>query len=168
MGYTTDFEGRFQLNKPLSEDQAAYLMAFGDTRRMKRDAKETAKRQDPKRMAARLPVGDQGAYFVGDTGHAGQGDGADVVSYNEPPKGQPGLWCQWAPSECRNYIEWDGGEKFYEYTAWLAYIIENFLEPWGFILDGEVTWHGEAPNDIGKIVVTNNQVEEQQGRVVYG
>ncbi len=39
---------------------------------------------------------------------------------------------------------------------------------WGFILDGEVTWHGEAPNDIGKIVVTNNQVEEQQGRVVYG
>lgn len=32
MGYTTDFEGRFQLNKPLSEDQAAYLTAFAKTR----------------------------------------------------------------------------------------------------------------------------------------
>ncbi len=168
MGYTTDFEGRFQLNKPLSEDQAAYLTAFASTRRIKRNAKKTAKRADPLRMAVRLPAGDEGGYFVSETGFAGQESGDDVLEYSTAPAGQPGLWCQWTPTEDRHGIEWDGGEKFYEYTAWLVYIIENFLKPWGLILDGEVTWQGQGPDDLGQLCVIGNLVHERQGRVVYG
>jgi len=167
MGYTTDFEGSFQLDRPLSSDQSRYLTAFAKTRRMKRDAKKTATRADPKRMVVRLPVGPQGAYFVGEGGMYGQTYGDDVVGGNTPPKGQPGLWCQWIPTDDRHGIVWDCGEKFYEYTAWLAYIIEHFLEPWGFRLDGEVTWQGESPDDIGKLTVKNNMVYENAGRVVY-
>lgn len=167
MGYTTDFEGSFQLDKPLSEDQALYLRTFAESRRMKRDAKKTAKRADPRRLAVRLPAGPQGGFFVGEEGSFGQDSGGDVVDSNTPPKGQPGLWCQWVPTEDRHGIEWDRGEKFYEYTAWLAYIIENFLAPWGFRLDGEVTWQGESFDDMGQLVVVNNTVSARQGRVVY-
>ena len=168
MGYTTDFHGYFNLNKPLSEDQAIYLKAFSRTRRMKRDAKKTAKRADPLRMAVRLPVGDEGGYFVSESGFSGQDSGAGLLDYNEPPKGQPGLWCQWVGGDSRDTIHWDGGEKFYQYTAWLEYIIEHFLVPWGLRLDGEIEWIGECPDDLGKLVVEDNVVDEKHGRVVYG
>ncbi len=165
MGYTTDFEGRFTLDKPLTEAHAAYIKAFGDTRRVTRDEKITAKRPDPLREAVGLPVGVQGEYFVGEGGFAGQGDfgfgpdatntkeDAGIINYNSAPDTQPGLWCQWGPSEDRQHIEWDGSEKFYEYTAWLNYLIENFLKPWGYKISGEVTFQGELSSDNGRLVI---------------
>lgn len=71
----------------------------------------------------------------------------------------PGIWCQWVPSEDGESIEWDGNEKFYDYTAWLVYIIEKFLKPWGLILSGSVTWHGEDPGDSGVIYAKDNRVK---------
>ena len=35
---------------------------------------------------------------------------------------------------------------------WLQYIINNFIEPWGYVLNGEVNWQGERAEDIGTIV----------------
>ena len=62
MGYTTDFEGSFDLNKTLTYDHATYLEKFSDTRRMKRNATITAKRDDPVRKAVNLPVGVEGGH----------------------------------------------------------------------------------------------------------
>lgn len=159
MGYTTYFDGAFDLDSPLSAAQVVYLKAFNNTRRMKRDAEKLAERPDPVREAVGLPIGPDGAYFVGSGGFHGQEHSDDVVEYNHPPKGQPGLWCQWVPTENGEFIVWDDGEKFYNYVEWLEYIIEHFLRPWGKCLTGKVRWSGEEGDDRGVIVVTDNVVE---------
>jgi len=124
MGYTTDFNGDFGLDKVLAPEHKAYLQKFAQTRRMKRKEELTLEREDPIRDAAELPVGYDGAYFVGELGDFGQGIGhnqkgiPDLVDYNNPPSGQPSLWCQWTPSDDGYSIKWDGGEKFYNYVEW--------------------------------------------------
>lgn len=161
MGYTTDFTGSFKLDKPLSEPHKEYLNRFSYSRRMKRNAAKADKLDDPIRLAAGLPIGKEGAFYVGNK------LGADVLDYNKPPSGQPGLWCQWVPNHDGTRIEWDEGEKFYNYVEWIAYIIEHFLEPWGYVLNGEAEWRGEDTGDLGQIVVKENVVSAKNGSVVY-
>jgi hypothetical protein len=158
MGYSTDFEGSWTVTPPLKAEHKAYLKAFADTRRMKRDAAKTALRPDPVRAAVGLPVGDEGGYFVNEDGFAGQHHGPDVLDSNEPPAGQPGLWCKWEPTEAGDKYEWNGVEKFYDYVEWLEYVIRHFLNPWGYILKGRVDWQGEEEDDTGFINVYNNTV----------
>ncbi len=167
MGYTTDFSGEFKLDKPLLEKHAAYLEKFANTRRMKRKAAVVAKLPDPVRIAVGLPVGNEGEFFVGGVGYAGQDQDDSILDYNDSPVNQPGLWCQWIPTDDREAIIWDGGEKFYNYIAWLEYIIENFLKPWGYTLNGEVEWFGEDRDDRGKIVVKNNVVKSKIATIRY-
>lgn len=164
MGYTTDFEGRFDLDFTLTQEHADYLRAFARTRRMRRNPSRTAIRPDTTRTAVGLPLGQEAGYFVGETGWAGQDHGADIVDYNAPPEGQPGLWCQWVPTDDLAGIEWNGAEKFYDYVEWLEYIIEHFLAPWGYVLNGSVTWSGEEHEDIGKIRVADNAVTVSKPR----
>lgn len=76
----------------------------------------------------------------------------------EVEAGKPGFWCQWRPTQDGEGLEWDGGEKFYNYTEWLNYIVENFLKPWGLTLNGTVHWRGEEFGDNGKIEVDNNVI----------
>lgn len=159
MGYTTDFTGRFELDKPLIAVHSDYLRAFGQTRRVKRDAAKTAELPDPVREMAGLPVGIEGEYFVGATGDFGQEYTPDVIDDNCPSETQPGLWCQWTPTEDRTAIVWDGGEKFYHYIEWLEYVVKNFIEPWGYKLNGRVHWVGEDSDDSGVIRVIDNVVE---------
>lgn len=154
MGYTTDFNGEFKLNKPLDKKTLDFLNKFNRTRRMRRNV-------DAK-------YGVEGEFYVDGTGFAGQDRDATVIDGNAPPSTQPGLWCQWVPNEDGTAIQWDGGEKFYDYVAWLDYLITKILKPAGYKLTGEVTWQGEDSNDIGKIVVKNNKVRVLTGRVVYG
>ena len=158
MGYSTDFTGSFKLDRPLTPAHRAYLAKFGDTRRMARTTALDEDASDPLRKAVGLPVGPEGAYYVGDDRRE-TSNGTSVADMNRPPKGQPGLWCQWTPSEDGTAIEWDGGEKFYRYAAWLKYLIEHFLGPWEYRLNGEVEWRGEDHDDQGKIVVRDNVVE---------
>lgn len=177
MGYTTDFEGAFALDRPLAPEQRRYLKAFARTRRMKRDAARAAKLEDPVREAAGLPVGEEGGFVVPAASYSeddglevenfGQDDDDSVVDHNDPPAGQPGLWCQWEPNDDGTAIQWDEGEKFYSYVEWLRYLVEHFLAPWGYTLNGEVTWEGEESGDLGKIVVTDNAVEVKAGTVTY-
>ena len=49
-----------------------------------------------------------GPYAVADTGFRGP----DVKDYNRPPQGQPGLWCDWTPTDDGSAIRWNGTEKF--------------------------------------------------------
>lgn len=155
MGYTTTFTGKFTCTPALNADQVAYLKALADTRRMQR--KGASKLPDPLREAVGLPVGNEGEYFVGGTGWAGQDHDETIVDYNNPPAAQPGLWCQWVPSDDGKFIKWDGGEKFYQYVEWIKYINENFLKPWGVKLSGDVKWRGEESSDRG-VMVANNGV----------
>jgi hypothetical protein len=160
MGYTTDFSGEFESNKPFSPEHKAYLKQFAYTRRMARDPKVAETLPDPLREAVKLPIGEEGGYYVGtDDNDFGQKRDESVLEHNGPPKGQPGLWCQWTPNEAGTAIEWDGGEKFYEYVAWLEYLIEHFLKPWGYVLNGSVTWQGEESDDRGTIHVRDNVVQ---------
>lgn len=149
MGYTTDFEGRFELDRPLSPELQSFLTRFSKTRRMARN----------------LPpnYGVEGEFYIDGGGPHGQDHEDNIIDCNEPPSTQPGLWCQWIPSEDGMYIQWDGGEKFYHYTEWLQYIITNFLVPHNHVLNGQVKWSGEGINDIGILEVKDNQIIVHSG-----
>lgn len=169
MGYTTEFEGSFTVTPALKPEHAEYLRAFSETRRMKRDSVLCERMPDPIREAAGLAsVGPEGRYFVGGLGVMGQDLDPSVVDANEPPSGQPGLWCKWEPRDEGYEIGWSGGEKFYDYTEWLVYIIEHFLGPWGYSLNDEVAYQGENPGYFGKILVSKNVVSVSRGKRSYG
>lgn len=167
MGYTTDFEGCFTCTPALSPEQVAYLNLFSGTRRMKRTSSKVETLPDPVRLAVNLPVGIEGEFFVGAGGHAGQDTDPSIKDYNQPPKTQPGLWCQWISNEEGTQIEWDGGEKFYDYVEWLEYLNSKFFAKWGIVLNGEVTWNGESGNDFGKIIAKDGKISTQEGEIIY-
>jgi hypothetical protein len=165
MGYSTDFFGRWELNKPLTDEQANYINKFADTRRMKRNVKKL-KELYKGEHGLNGSYGIQGEYFVGGTGFAGQDHDETIEEYNHPPRTQPSLWCQWNIVD-NKYVEWDGSEKFYNYIEWIRYYIDNFFEPWGVLLNGEVQWQGEDREDIGKIIITDNEVKVVEGQIVF-
>jgi hypothetical protein len=108
MGYTTEFTGKFKLNKKLSPQMSMKLKHFAD------------ERHDPKDM--------------------------------------PDYWCNWVPTYDDMGIVWNGAEKFYNYIGWLQYLIDNFLQPQGYQLSGDVEWEGESFDDTGTISVHNNVI----------
>ena len=148
MGYTTQFRGQVMIEPPLSADEVSYLKKFAETRRMDRA---------------------NGPYYVDGSGLLGQAHEHDVRDYNSPPEGQPGLWCQWVPTDDGSAIEWDGNEKFYYSEEWMRYLIEHFigsnplaksqlpfLQP--HVLNGEILAQGEDMDDRWKLVVKDNVV----------
>ncbi|WP_194150325.1 hypothetical protein [Prescottella subtropica] len=98
MGYTTTFTGEIHVHPPLNEAERAYLHRFSRSRRVD------------------SPLGPYA--FDGET--AGD-DSNRVVG------GQPGLWCQWVPSDDGSRLVWNGLEKFYRSSAWMRYLIDTFL-----------------------------------------
>lgn len=156
MGYTTYFSGQFAITPPLSKEQVDYLVAFSEQRRMTLNLKVIESIPDPKREAVGLPIGEQGCYFVAVNG---QPAWHGIADYNSPPSGQPGLWCDWTPTDDGSGLEWNGGEKFYDYTEWLEYIVEHFLQPWGRVLSGSVEYRGEEADDRGTIYAKDNKIE---------
>lgn len=142
MGYQTDFFGRFNLNQPLEPRMKIYLELFNESRRMGRNVDSA--------------FGVEGEFYV--FGKDSWNPEPNVINSNKPPKTQPGLWCQWRPTEDGTGIEWDGGEKFYNYTEWLVYIINKILAPNGYVLNGKVKYNGESRGDYGTISVKGNIV----------
>jgi len=104
VGYNTDFSGKINVVPPLNEFEISFIKEFSKTRHQGY-------------------VG--GPYVVTDFVHltGGEVPGAQ----NTPPKGQPGLWCDWVSTDDGTAIEWDGGEKFYDSAAWMTYLIDTFL-----------------------------------------
>lgn len=160
MGYTTEFSGHVDVAPPLSRDEIVFLTKFAGTRRMNRN---------------------KGPYYVDGVGTFGQADDRDIINCNEPPAGQPGLWCQWVPSEDGARIEWDGGEKFYKAAEWMKYLVENFLKPGAIakpalpflrdhVCNGEIDAQGEALEDRWRLIVENNAVKVAKAEVatIYG
>ena len=144
-----------------------YLEKFSDTRRMKRDGSKLPERKTKIHDQAQLLNEVNGEYFVDGFGMCGQDEDESVLEYNYPPATQPGLWCQWIPNEDGTAINWNGAEKFYNYTDWIDYIANRLLAPLGYVLNGEVEWQGEERDDMGLIVVKDNVVTTKAGFVDY-
>ncbi|MEH2069251.1 MAG: hypothetical protein V7K47_13995 [Nostoc sp.] len=130
MGYHTEFQGSFQLDKPLKAEHLAYLKAFSDIRHMKRLVTKLEKIRDPIREAVGLPIGAEGAYFIRTSSKNDQQYRHPSILYqNFPPSEQPSLWCDWTPNDDGTKIIWNQAEKFNCYIDWLLYLIKNFFNP---------------------------------------
>jgi hypothetical protein len=162
MGCTTEFFGEVAISPPLNEAERRYLQRFAKTRRMDRK---------------------RGPYYVDGSGPYGQGNDPDIPDHNCPPQGQPGLWCEWVPSEDGSALEWDGGEKLYKAVPGMAYLIDHFLRAgakasrsqdpqfaeftFDHFLNGEIEARGEEPDDKWLLRVRANGVSALPGRIVY-
>lgn len=158
MGYTTEFSGSVRVEPPLNEAEIEFLNKFSDTRRMNRR---------------------KGPYYVDNAGMCGQDREPDIIDYNSPDPSQPGLWCQWVPTEDGTEIEWNGSEKFYDSPEWMQYLIDHFLRPGckaasqlpflqaNHTVNGEIDAEGEESGDIWRLVVTDNKVTVKRARIVY-
>jgi hypothetical protein len=160
MGYTTEFDGSVAVTPPLNPSEIDYLARFADSRRFSRVA---------------------GPYALDETGFRGP----DVIDYNQPPEGQPSLWCNWAPTADGTAIGWNEAEKFYDSAEWMQYLIDTFLRPGatlqaelaqpvpgrvyddafaGFTFDhtvnGTIDAQGEDPDDTWRLVVQDNLVSK--------
>jgi hypothetical protein len=170
MGYHTDFNGSFTLNKPLTIAQRNFLQEFATTRHMNRDVTKIESLPDHEKNHKMLKLLKElglGLEYYSGSGEYGQGRDASILGFNSPPAGQPGLWCQWVPSEDGTEIEWDGGEKFYNYVEWIEYIVKHFIAPWGLTLNGEVEWQGEERDDRGLIVIKDNKITTKKAKVTW-
>jgi hypothetical protein len=154
MGYTTEFEGRFDLDKPLNPEHLAYLKAFSEQRHMIWNMDVIATIPDPIREAAGLPLGKNGEYFVGNYRST---EGAYLDS-NKHTIGLPSTSCGWVPSEDGLHIQWGGNEKFGYYREWLRFIATMLLKPWDYTLSGKVSYQGEDQKDFGVLEVINGSV----------
>ena len=152
MGYSTEFEGSFKINKPVDDDTYELLYGLATTRRMKR-------KLGPE-------YGIEGEFFIAKDSFFGQDETPDIIDYNSPPITQPSLWCQWLIQEDRCTIKWDEQEKFYDYVSWIVYLIDKILKPRGYIVNCKVKWSGQSPNDTETIIVTDNKVRTTYTR--YG
>jgi len=75
----------------------------------------------------------------------------------------PGGYCQWRLTKDCMGIEWDGGEKFYDYDAWLQWIIDTILTPSGLRLSGTVDYSGEVARDVGVLTIgPDGRVEKRE------
>ena len=142
MGYTTEFKGSLTFNKSLSDKMLKYVQLFNNTRRMGRNIEG---------------FGAEGEFYAFSTENMGQNYDENIIDYNGSPKTQPGLWCQWTSYDGLT-LEWDGSEKFYNYTEWLYYLINKVFAPNGYVLNGTITYRGEDFGDFGEIYVQDNKV----------
>jgi hypothetical protein len=151
MGYTTIFEGNFELDKHLDDEIFNLLKGLSETRRMKRNPE----------ILEQLGYGNaelfgvDGEFFVGKDFEYFC---PSIINQNIPPGKQPGLWLQWVPNDDRRSIIWDGAEKFYHADKWIVYLIERVLEPRGYVLNGVVNAQGEDDDDQWHIQIADNHV----------
>jgi hypothetical protein len=176
MGYHTEFIGEVNVEPPLNAAEVEYLKRFSSTRRMWR-------KSGPYTVVDNLPSVNPNWPVSEWDRKVGQVETADVLDYNSPPPGQPGLWCQWEPTDDGKFIRWDGGEKFYDSPQWMEYLITNFLQEgaaasrsgdpqfadftFNHVLNGVINAEGEEQGDVWKLIVTNNDVTTKHAKISW-
>ena len=123
MGYQTTFSGHFDIAPALTPEDREFLLKLSNSRRM-------ARKVGPE-------FGMEGEFYVADEGIEERDfENPNIIDEDRPPSTQPSLWCHWAPNASGTALQWNGREKFYEYVAWIEYLVEAILEPRGFTLNG--------------------------------
>jgi hypothetical protein len=153
MGYTTEFEGKIEITPALPLDLIEYINKFSETRRMKRNTK-VLKNIYNGEFGFNGDYGVEGEYFIGD-------DNCSIVDYNDPPKTQPGLWCDWEITKDGKCIQWNETEKFYDAEIWMQYIIDNFIGN-DYSCNGTISAQGEEFDDQWDLIVENNKVRVER------
>jgi hypothetical protein len=69
-------------------------------------------------------------------------------------------------SEDRECILPEQDESRHGFRLWLKLVVEHYLAPREYVLNGEVTWEGEDRDDCGTIFVKDNQVEAVEGLII--
>lgn len=123
MGYTTEFSGELDFNRPLTVPEYNELCKM-------------AEESDPDLLA----------------------------QYTDTPETIPSSYLQWVPTKDGMGLEWDGGEKFYEYIHWLRWLIKHYFKPRDIVLNGEIRWSGEDVEDVGILKVVDNKVTSEKLR----
>lgn len=77
----------------------------------------------------------------------------------------PGIWCQWLVEGDGTKIVWDEGEKFYESSEWMAYLIDRWVVPTGRKANGVIYVEGEESDDRWRMVVEDN-VLRTEGAII--
>ena len=157
MGYTTEFNGSFDLkfnDESKREEVIKLVNGLATTRRMKRDLSKLGIDLDK-------PIEDYGIdgefYLVFD-GDFGQSKDSSIINSNSPPSTQPGLWLQWEIDEENDTLQWDNNEKFYNYIEWLEYLIAKIFIPNEVVVSGSVDYRGEEWDDNGTITIVDNKL----------
>lgn len=159
MGYTTVFEGHFNINIALDDETYELLKGLARTRRMKRDPGVL----ESLGLGEADKLGIEGEFFVESEGQGRDHRCPSIIDHNIPPASQPGLWLQWVPTDDRERLVWDRGEKFYEADAWIIYLIQKILAPRGYVLNGIVNAQGQHKEDKWRIEVKDNVVKVKKG-----
>jgi len=137
-----------------------YLRKFCASRRMAFNKQAILHRPDPFREKVCLPLGQEGGYYVNnpddEDGNMGAENSISVLDYNRPPIGQPSLHCGWTVTKSRLLWTWD--LRCTKHVAWLEYLIDHFFKPWGYHLNGTLSWFNDLANNSGDIFVDNNKL----------
>jgi len=72
--------------------------------------------------------------------------------------------CEWRTDGANLYCE---PGCTYDYDTWLCRIVDRILTPSNYILNGEVEWIGEEPDDRGKMVINNNEIKYKIAKIVW-
>lgn len=161
MGYITKFTGHFTLNPVLTKTQVQYLLKFSNTKHIKHDPIELQRKYQGS-FSLNGNYGIDGEFFVGPIPK-------ETIDLHPPhhlpiqqvqsPSTQPNYWCHWVVSSDGSSLMWDGRENFYDYVAWLKYLISKFFNPWNIKLTGSIKYQGQYHNDKGIISIINNEVK---------
>lgn len=132
MGYTTEFKGSFQLKKFDKKSKKFHLAPA--TPALVEAFEQLAKRHS----------------------QPGKWRAGSVVVMGRNYGQAPSLYCQWTLSRNLAAVEWDGGEKFYEWKEWLRVVLQ-VCAAHGFIFEGKVKYRGEDFEDAGIFEVARNE-----------
>ncbi len=73
--------------------------------------------------------------------------------------------CYWVPTKDGKAITSNNDSlSFYDFGDWLVRLIEHFLKPWGYTLNGSVRWQGAEVNDTGTLICRGNAVTMLQDK----
>jgi hypothetical protein len=167
MGYSTDFNGAFDITTPLSPEQIKFIQMFSDTRRMQRNVSSIksldTKNEECIQLLTSLNID---LKFYCGNGFAGQDRDSSITDYNSSGI-FPSLWCGWTVNNEGTLVIWNESEKFYEYVDWIKFLIDHFFKPWGKTLNGKMEWCGEDRKDRGQIVIKDNKVTVKVAKVTW-
>lgn len=79
----------------------------------------------------------------------------------------PSYYCDFSISHDGKILAWNGSEKSYQMDAWMEVLIEEFFEPNGHTLNGELLANGTDPGDVWMLRVKDNEVSRINGTMIF-